>query len=111
MLDKELKIDKKAVGSRIKNIRIKNGHTLKSFGELFGARKTNVQKWEIGFTLPNKRRLGLISEYGNITVNELLYGFDKDIQRIYVETLKLSEKDRLKLVKKIMESMINEEYR
>lgn len=108
MLDKGIKIDKKAVGSRIKNIRIKNGHTLKSFGELFGARKTNVQKWEIGFTLPNKRRLGLISEYGNITVEELLYGFNEDIQRVYVLALRLSEKDRLKLVKKIMESIIDE---
>ena len=108
MLIDEKKIDKKAVGSRIKNIRIKNGHTLKSFGELFGTLKTNVQKWEIGFNLPNKRRLALISEYGNITVNELLYGFDEDIQRAYIVASRLSEKDRLKLVKKIMESIIDE---
>lgn len=104
-------IDKKAVGSRIKQVRIENGHTLKSFGELFGATKSNVRKWEIGFTLPNKRRLMLISEYGNITLQELLYGFDEDIQKIYELALKLNEKDKMILVKKIMESMINEEYR
>lgn len=108
MLDKEMKIDKKAVGSRIKNIRLKKGHTLKSFGELFGATKSNTRKWELGFTLPNKKRLVTICEYANITLEELLYGFDENIQRVYVEALKLSEKDRLKLVKKIMESIIDE---
>ena len=108
MLDKEIKIDKKAVGSRIKNIRLKKGHTLKSFGELFGATKSNTQKWESGFSLPNKKRLVTISEYGNITLEELLYGFDEDIQRVYVAASRLSEKDRLKLVKKIMESIIDE---
>lgn len=108
MLMNEKKIDKKEVGLRIKQIRIKNGHTLQSFGELFGTRKTNVQKWEIGFNLPNKRRLALISEYGNITVNELLYGFDENVQRVYVVASRLSGKDRLKLVKKIMESIIDE---
>mgnify|MGYP000950453674 CR=1 FL=1 len=108
MLDKEIKIDKKAVGSRIKNIRIKSGYNLKSFGELFGVTNCNVIKWERGLSLPNKGRLALICEYANITVYELLYGFDENVQRVYVETLKLSEKDRLKLVKKIMESIIDE---
>lgn len=31
------KIDKKAVGSRIKAIRLASGMTLKEFGQLFGA--------------------------------------------------------------------------
>ena len=35
MLVDEKKIDKKAVGSRIKHIRIKNGHTLKKFWKTF----------------------------------------------------------------------------
>ena len=108
MLVNEKKIDKKEVGSRIKNIRIKNGYNLKSFGELFGVTNCNVIKWERGLSLPNKERLALICEYGNITVNELLYGFDEDVQRVYVEASKLSEKNKLKLVKKIMESIIDE---
>lgn len=108
MLVDEKKIDKKAVGSRIKHIRLKKGHTLQSFGELFETAKSNVQSWERGIQLPNKKRLFLISEYANITVDELLYGFDEDIQRVYVLASRLSEKDRLKLVKKIMESIIDE---
>ena len=110
MLDKELKIDKKVVGSRIFNIRQNKNLTLEEFGKIFNAGKSNVQKWEIGFTLPNKRRLMLISEYANITLHELLYGFDEDIQKIYELALKLNEKDKMILVKKIMENMINEEY-
>ena len=110
MLMNEKKIDKKAVGSRIKNIRIKNGYNLKSFGELFGVTNCNVLKWERGLSLPNKGRLILICEYANITVDELLYGFNEDVQRAYIVASRLSEKDKLKLVKKIMESMINEKY-
>lgn len=110
MLVDEKKIDKKAVGSRIKNIRLKKGHTLKSFGELFGVTNCNVLKWERGLSLPNKGRLVLICEYANITVDELLYGFNEDVQRAYVLASRLSAEDRLKLVKKIMESMINEKY-
>lgn len=68
------KINKKAVGSRIKQIRTNKGYTLESFGKLFGASKSNVQKWETGFTLPNKERLATIAKIADITVNELMYG-------------------------------------
>lgn len=70
----KINIDKKAVGSRIKQIRTNKGYTLESFGKLFGASKSNVQKWETGFTLPNKERLASISKIADMTVNELLYG-------------------------------------
>lgn len=68
------KINKKAVGSRIKQIRTNKGYTLESFGKLFGASKSNVQKWETGFTLPNKERLATIAKIADMTVNELMYG-------------------------------------
>lgn len=67
-------INKKAVGSRIKQIRINKGYTLESFGKLFGASKGNVQQWENGISLPNKERLATISKIADMTVNELLYG-------------------------------------
>ena len=70
----KIKIDKQQVGFRIKEIRISKGHTLESFGKVFSATKSNAQKWETGFTLPNKERLANISEMAGITVNELLYG-------------------------------------
>ena len=109
MLVNEKKIDKKAIGSRIKHIRIKNGHTLKSFGELFEADKANVHRWELGLQLPNKQRIFLISRYAGITVDDLLYGSDGYMQKVYVLASRLSEKDRLKLVKKVMESVIDED--
>ena len=66
--------DKKSVGERIKSIRINNGKTQEQFGELFSASKGNVATWEKGLSLPNKERLKLISELGNITIDELLCG-------------------------------------
>ena len=70
----KININKKAAGSRIKQIRTNKGYTLEAFGKLFGASKSNVQKWETGFTLPNKERLASISKIADITVNELLNG-------------------------------------
>lgn len=87
MTEKNLVIDKKAVGKRIKQIRVTKGYTMESFGNLFEATKSNVQKWEKGFTLPNKERLASISKIANMTVNELLYGkedlnFDELFEKI-----------------------------
>lgn len=67
-------VDKKAVGARIKQIRINKGYTLEAFGKLFGAKKGNVQQWEKGRSLPNKERLANITKIADMTVNELLYG-------------------------------------
>lgn len=87
MIEKNLAIDKKAVGLRIKQIRVTKGYTMESFGNLFEATKSNVQKWEKGFTLPNKERLTSISKMADMTVNELLYGkedlnFDELFEKI-----------------------------
>lgn len=70
----KVKINKSAVGSRIKQIRLNRGYTLEAFGKLFGAKKGNVQQWEKGISLPNKERIKNISKIADITVNELLYG-------------------------------------
>lgn len=67
-------IDKTKVGIRIFNIRQYMNLTLEEFGTLFQAGKSNVQKWEIGSSLPTRERLAKISKKGNMTVNELLYG-------------------------------------
>lgn len=70
----KINIDKKAVGQRIKNIRLNKGMTLEEFGQLFKADKSIVYYWEKGKTTPNKERLKTISKIGNISINELLYG-------------------------------------
>ena len=50
----KITVNKKAVGSRIKQIRMNKGYTLEAFGKLFNASKGNVKKWENGFSLTNK---------------------------------------------------------
>lgn len=70
----KINIDKKAVGQRIKNIRLNKGMTLEEFGKLFNADKSIVYYWEKGKTTPNKERIKTISKIGNISINELLYG-------------------------------------
>lgn len=70
----KINIDKKAVGQRIKSIRLNKGMTLEEFGKLFNASFGNVKSWEIGNALPNKERIKTISKIGNISINELLYG-------------------------------------
>ncbi|MCI3029775.1 helix-turn-helix domain-containing protein [Desemzia sp. C1] len=69
-----MEIDKKAVGLRIKSIRISNGLTLEEFGKLFDASKGNVSLWEKGSSIPNNERLKQISRLGHISVDTLLYG-------------------------------------
>ena len=68
------KYDKAAIGKRINSIRLEKGMTLEEFGNLFGADKSNVLKWEKGSSIPSPERLKLISKIGNITTDELLRG-------------------------------------
>lgn len=69
-------IDKKAVGERIKAIRLSLGMTLKEFGELFDSTKATVHNWETGRNLPNRKNTSDIAFYGQISVDELLYNRD-----------------------------------
>lgn len=73
------KIDNKAVGARIREIRLARGETLEEFGKLFGASKGSAQGWEKGRNLPNKRRIKEISDTANISVQELLYGTQEKV--------------------------------
>lgn len=67
-------VDKKAVGERIKRIRLEMGYTTRELAEKLGASKGTVSKWENGHYLPNNKRLTDIAFYGQISVNELLTG-------------------------------------
>ena len=87
MIEKNLVIDKKAIGKRIKQIRITKGYTMESLGKILGVTKSNIYKWEQGHSLPNKKRLPIISEIGDMTIKELLYGkedlnFDELFEKI-----------------------------
>lgn len=88
----KVEINKVALGQRIKNIRQKKGLTLKEFGELFGAEKGIVSRWENGKTIPNADRLKKLSIIGDVDLNYLLYGdilhFIYDYLKIYLPSEK-----------------------
>ena len=92
-----MKPDKLEVGKRIKRIRLERGYTLESFGKKVQpfAAKNTVRSWEIGKSLPNKRRLKQIADIANITVEELLYGTLDTTQLELLE--KLKSMDRFKV--------------
>lgn len=86
------------VGNRIKNIRKSKGLTLEEFGKFFeNADKSLVSKWERGKAIPNNSRLKMIAQFGDISVNELLYG-SRDEQIYYLVNTEFNE-----YVKKIKE--------
>lgn len=101
MLDKEMKIDKKAVGRRIKNIRLSKGLTLDDFGKFLKADNSNICRWENGKTLPSKNKIYKISKFAGITINQLLYGSEQDIEELYQELIKLSKEELIILMLKI----------
>ena len=102
MLVDEKKIDKKAVGKRIRQIRISKGYTIQGFGDLLKASKGNVQYWENGYCLPNKKRLLTISKLGNMTVTQLLNSdSEQDIEELYQKLIKLSKEELIILMLKI----------
>lgn len=65
-------MDKKAIGQKIKEIRLNRGMTLEEFGKMFRATKSNVLKWENGTSLPNKSRLKKIADLIGIPVNKFV---------------------------------------
>lgn len=69
-----LQINNKRVGTTIKSIRLEMGMTQEEFGNLFGATRSNVSKWERGSSLPNQERLKQIAKISNKSIDELLYG-------------------------------------
>lgn len=80
-----MEYDKKDVGRRIKKIRRDLGFTLEQFGSLIdNSSKSNVSKWESGVSIPNNKRLKLISTLGKISVDELLYGTRNEIIRMAI---------------------------
>ena len=71
------KIDKKAVGARIRAIRLDSGMTLREFGQLFGANESIISRWENGTSIPKTERLKKIAEFANIPVQVLLHGMKR----------------------------------
>ena len=71
------KIGKKAVGARIRAIRLASGMTLKDFGKIFGTNESIVSRWENSASTPRIERLKKIAEFANISVHDLLHGMKR----------------------------------
>jgi len=93
-----LSIDKKKLGSRIKEIRVNEKDTLESFsqkinkysGGVIKSGKSNVSRWEKGENIPNDITLKTIADIGKMTVTELLYGKETVDDELYKQIEKFT---------------------
>lgn len=99
-----MKIDKKAVGKRIRQLRLKKGYTQEELGKIIEAGKSSVSNWENGVELPTGWRLFQLLNELEISIHELLYGNNKkEIEYIYKQVIKLSKNDATTLINKVNE--------
>lgn len=121
-----MKPNKKLVGKRIQAIRLEKGLTLEQFSKLIGASKSSISEWESGkhlppaksiisrwekgVMLPNNSRLDKIAQLGNLTVNELLYGDNKqDIEELEQRLMEIPTKKRVELILRVLRQTKTEE--
>lgn len=99
---RSIEIDKKKLGLKIKSIRLTKGLNQGEFGALFtpGADKSIVSRWEKGISIPSADRLKIISEIGNITIDDLIYGtIEEALRNLLQEAETFYEK---RVIKKMM---------
>lgn len=109
-------MDTKAVGRRIKNIRLQQGMTTEKFANIFHEQspsKGTISKWENGHYLPNNERLKRIAEVGETTVDYLLNGSIEDAIlneiNVYLDNLEgieLSRKSRQCVTKEALQNSL-----
>lgn len=106
-------IDKKALGQRIRAIRLKLGLTMEDFIERIDnkpgrGRSGTVNNWETGKNAPNKQRLKKIAKLGGVSVEYLINGnhfsakealelLEKSINYDEIKGLQLSNEDKKKV--------------
>lgn len=108
-------LNKKAIGGRIKDIRLNSPivrkransekPTLEDFARLVNSNKSNVSRWEKGHNVPNDITLSNIAELGDITVEELLYG-QKDLEQNVEEFLLEKFDEYITVEKEVIKSEI-----
>ena len=91
------KISSDQVGYRISNIRRELGLTMEEFGKLLNTSKGVVNNWEKGRNVPNKARLKIIANIGNVSMEYLLYGkednqISQEVKMLRKENLEMKEK-------------------
>lgn len=81
-----MEINKQKLGDRIRNVRNKRLESMEKFGQAIAdatnnqskSGKSNVSRWERGENIPNNETLKAIADLGDLTVDELLYGSERD---------------------------------
>lgn len=87
-------IDKFEVGQRIRNIRSNLNLSMKEFAVVIDSKKSTVNSWERGLSIPKLDMLEKIAVLGNLSVNELLYG---DLENYVKELIHFYLKDDVEI--------------
>lgn len=103
-MDKK-KIDKRAVGERIRRIRLDKRLTLDEFSKRIDVQLNSVYLWEKGKFLPKKETILKICELGGITPVELLKKsneIDEKVEKMIEDFLGLPAKKQREFLEKII---------
>ena len=104
-------MNNKAIGMRIKHIRLKLGMTTEKFAQVFQEQppsKGTISKWENGHYLPNNERLKRIAELGETTVDFILYGSLDGYARNLLKELEKELKEDDSITDKVAASIISD---
>ncbi|RVU71460.1 MULTISPECIES: helix-turn-helix domain-containing protein [Lactobacillus] len=78
-------IDGQKVGQRIKNYREDAQLTQDNLAQKLNVSRQSVSKWEKGGSLPDIDRLVAMTELFNISLDKLILGQDKNVQKVVLE--------------------------
>lgn len=100
LLKKVIIIDKKALGRRIRAIRLQLGLTMEDFIERIDSkpgrgRSGTVNNWETGKNAPNKKRLKKIADLGSVSVDYLINGSQLSVANLKKLAEKIKKEDQL----------------
>lgn len=84
--------NREAVAKRIKELRKKQGMTLKKFSEFMDIPVSSINSWERGVSIPRPNYLKKLSEKNNIDEKWILYGDVEDYVQDVFDYLDLSSK-------------------
>lgn len=73
------------LGNRILELRARSGLSQEEFGELFGASRQTVSRWELDLAIPEVQKIVLMARTFGVTVDSLISDgistFDSDFKR------------------------------
>lgn len=106
------KVDKKAVGRRIRRIRKRYKFKIKDFCKVLGISRVALSSWETGKSLPTPNNLKKLASMSNSSVVYLLEGSEDEQYLIkqneaMTKYILMLEKENKELKKKIEENKVD----